>query len=197
MVNIESTSSQVQVTLYAMLSEIVLLISETADFQTLLQKLVKKVKWVLDFNRCTLSLLDDGGETYRLQTLFETRRNVAKVDQIEIPIEDGIMGEAIRSRKMQWITEPAANKIEINNPVDVTLWDGSINAVLSLPLQAYGSILGVLTFATVRDNGYSYEDIKVALSIASHLSLAIDRWQQAQKLQRANQELGFMRGAHR
>jgi signal transduction histidine kinase/DNA-binding response OmpR family regulator/HPt (histidine-containing phosphotransfer) domain-containing protein len=174
---------------YALLSEVVLLISETPDFQQLLRDLIQKIKWVLDFNRCTLALLDADTDSYGLQTLLETRHNVPKTELEGIDLTHGIMGEVMRTREIRWIPAPATTKSNINHPVDETLWDGSINTILSLPLQAYGGVLGALTFATLRENGYTNEDVKVALSIATHLSLAIDRWRQTQKLQRANQEL--------
>ena len=189
MANIVSDNTQIQAARFAILSEVVLLISETSDIQQLLERLIQKVKWVLDFNRCTLALLNDGGDTYKLQTLLETRRKMPDIDRAEIPLSDGIMGDVMRSRKMQWITEPATSISDVNHPVDVNLWDGSINTILSLPLHAYGKELGALTFATIRENGYAQEDIKVALSIATHLSLAIDRWNQTMQLQHANQEL--------
>ena len=131
----EIENPQIQAARYGMLSEVVLLISETPDVQQLIEQLIQKVKWVLDFNRCTLALLNEGGDTYRLQALLETRRKIPNVDQSEIPLAHGIMGEVMRSQKIQWITEPATSKSDIHHPVDVTLWDGSINAILSLPLS--------------------------------------------------------------
>ena len=50
-------------------------------------------------------------------------------------------------------------------------------------------MLGVLTFATSKPNGYNREDIKVAVSIATHLAIAIDRAWQTTELQKANTEL--------
>jgi signal transduction histidine kinase/CheY-like chemotaxis protein/PAS domain-containing protein len=184
-----SENAHIPAARFALLSEIVLLISETPDFQQLLNELILKIKWVMDFNRCTLTLLNDDAVTYQLQTLLETRREMPNIDQAEIPIEHGLMGQVMRSQEIQWITDPAASKLELRHPVDVTLWDGSIKSILSLPLQAYGNSLGALTFAVTRENGYVEDDIKVALSIASHLSSAYDRWRQTQKLQHANQEL--------
>ncbi|UCC88714.1 MAG: GAF domain-containing protein, partial [Anaerolineales bacterium] len=55
--------------------------------------------------------------------------------------------------------------------------------------EAYGKVLGALTFATSKQDGYNREDIKVAVAIATHLALAIDRWQQTQQLEHAKQEL--------
>jgi signal transduction protein with GAF and PtsI domain len=59
---------QVQAARFGMLSDIVLQITKTPDLQLLLKRLIGQIKWVLDFERCTLALLDDDGQTYHLQT---------------------------------------------------------------------------------------------------------------------------------
>jgi len=70
----EQEAANIQAARYAILSEIVLLIAKTPDLQQLLKQLINKVKWVLDFDRCTLALLNDDGQAYQLQTLLEPRR---------------------------------------------------------------------------------------------------------------------------
>jgi len=65
--------------------------------------------------------------------------------------------------------------------------DGSLATILSFRWslrKVLGSSLG-----TTRPNGYQRDDIKVAVSLTAHLALAIDRGQQTQQLQHANQEL--------
>jgi signal transduction histidine kinase/CheY-like chemotaxis protein len=185
----EEENGQFQAARYGMLSEVVLLISKTADLQQLLKKLIGQVKWVLDFDRCTLALLNDDGRTYQLQTLMETRRDKAQVAEAALPLAHDLPGAVMRSRQLRLITDLAAAKDEFLSPADPVMCDGSLATILSLPLQAYGKVLGALTFGTTRQDGYNREDIKVAVSIATHLALAIDRWQQTQQLQQANDEL--------
>jgi signal transduction histidine kinase/DNA-binding response OmpR family regulator/HPt (histidine-containing phosphotransfer) domain-containing protein/PAS domain-containing protein len=185
----EHDSGPIQAARYAMLSDVVLLISKTADLQQLLNKLIGQVKWVLDFDRCTLALLNDEGQTYQLQTLLETRPEVAPVSEAALPLAHGLPGAVMSSRQMHLITDVAGAGAEIPRPADPALWDGSLATILSLPLQAYGKVLGALTFSTTRPHGYTREDVKVVTSIATHLALAIERWQQTQQLQHANQEL--------
>ena len=91
-----------------MLSDIVLQISQTADLQLLLKRLIGQIKWVLDFERCTLALLDGDGQTYRLQTLMETRRGVPAVAEAAVPLAEGISGAVMRSQQMRLITDPPA-----------------------------------------------------------------------------------------
>ena len=75
----ERDNQQMQAARYAMLSDVVLLMAKTTDFQRLLGQFVGQVKWVLDFDRCTLALLDNDAQAYQLQTLLETRRDVPGV----------------------------------------------------------------------------------------------------------------------
>jgi signal transduction histidine kinase/CheY-like chemotaxis protein/PAS domain-containing protein len=182
-------TGQIQAARYGMLSEVVLLIAKTGDFQQLLKGLIGKVKWVLDFDRCTLALLNDDGQTYQLQTLMETRREKPLAAEAALPLAHDLPGAVMRNRQLRLITDVAAAKDEFLSPGDPIMCDSSLATILSLPLQAYGKVLGALTFGTTRQDGYTREDIKVAVSIATHLALAIDRWQQTQQLQQANDEL--------
>jgi signal transduction histidine kinase/CheY-like chemotaxis protein len=185
----EPDSRQIQAARYGMLSEVVLLIAKTTDLQQLLKELIGKIKWVLDFERCTLALLNDDAQTYQLQTLLETRRAVARVTEAALPLSQGVAGAVMCSRQMRLLTDLTAARHEIPGTDDPALWDGSLATILALPLEAYGKVLGALTFSTTKHAGYQRDDIKVAVSIATHLSLAIDRWQQTRQLQHANHEL--------
>ena len=185
----ELDSERLQAARHAMLSEVVLLISETADFQSLLKRFIGKVKWVLDFDRCTLALLNNDTQSYELQTLFETRRDLPSVPSTPLSLEIGIPGAVMRSRQVRLITDLAAARAEVPLPADHALWDGALATILSLPLQAYGKVVGALTFGATRPDAYNHDDVKTATSLATHLALAIDRWQQTQKLQQANTEL--------
>src|SRR5512142_654893 len=96
---------QIQAARYGLLSEVVLLIAQTPDLDLLLKRLIGKLKWVLDFDRCTLALLDEDAQTYQLSTLFETRRDVPSVVVPSIPARQGIPGDVMRTRQMRLITD--------------------------------------------------------------------------------------------
>ncbi|MGD8491399.1 MAG: GAF domain-containing protein, partial [Anaerolineae bacterium] len=185
----EPDSERLEAARHAMLSEVVLLISETADFQTLLKRFIGKVKWVLDFDRCTLALLNNDTQSYELRSLFETRRGVPATPSTAIPLGHGIPGAVMRSQQVRLIRDLAAARDETPVPADPALWDGSLTTILSLPLQAYGKVVGALTFGTSRRDAYNRDDVKTATSLAAHLALAIDRWQQTEQLRQANAEL--------
>ncbi len=185
----ERELGQIQAARYGLLSEIVLLIAQSPSLGRLLTGVVNKVKWVLDFERCTLALVNEERQSYRLETLLETRRQVAKVNETAVPLDHGLPGLVMHSRQLRLITDIPAARAEVAHCADPALWDGSLASALSVPLQAYGHVLGAITFASTQRDVYGREDIKVAQSIATHLALAIDRWQQTGKLQQANAEL--------
>ncbi|HMN29039.1 MAG TPA: GAF domain-containing protein [Caldilineaceae bacterium] len=185
----EQKSGQIQAARYGVLSEAMLFIAQTADLQQLIKQLATKIKWVLDFERCTLALLEGNGQSYRLQTLLETRPGKPVAPAEALSLAQDLPGWVMQSRQVRLITDVAAARDEFPQPADLALWDGSLTTILSLPLETFGKVLGALTFATTRQTGYNREDLKVAVTIAAHLAAAIDRWQQHQQVQQANQEL--------
>jgi signal transduction protein with GAF and PtsI domain len=114
----EHDTGQIQAARYGMLSEVVLLISKTADLQRLLKGLIGQVKWVLEFDRCTLALLDSDAQTYQLQTLLETRRDKPQVTKIALPLAQGLPGSVMQSRQLRLITDLAAAQDEFLSPAD-------------------------------------------------------------------------------
>ena len=136
MAELEKDTRQIQAARYGLLSEVVLLIAQTADLQQLLGQFVGKVKWVLDFERCTLALLGSDGQTYELQTLLEKRDSVPKVTAKAVPITQGLMGTVIQSRQVRLISDVMSTASEFPHPTDAVLWDGSLKTILSIPLEA-------------------------------------------------------------
>ena len=110
----EQETGQIQAARYGLLSEVVLLIAQTSDLQRLLKGAINKVKWVLDFERCTLALLNGDGQTYQLQTLLETRRNVPRVTEEAVPLTQDILTEVMHSQQMRLITDVPALQEEIS-----------------------------------------------------------------------------------
>lgn len=172
---------------YGLLSEVLLLIAKTPDFEKLLSGAVGKIKWALDFDRCNLALLNEDEESYQLRTLLETRRDMPRLDLDQVPLKEGIAGLTMRTRRVHLVVGGDYGPDEAPPVVDKTMEGGAMANVLSLPLHAYGKVLGAITFARASEHSFTREDNKVAVEFATHLSLAIDRWRQRQKL-RASEE---------
>jgi GAF domain-containing protein len=88
---------QAQAARLALLSEVVLLIAKTPDLDRLLSGAINKLKWVIDFERCTLGLVNSEGTAYQLRTLMETRRGFPKSRDKPPVSDDALEGGSIRS----------------------------------------------------------------------------------------------------
>jgi PAS domain S-box-containing protein len=191
--NPESTDQesawQTQAARFALLSEVVLLIAKTPDLDRLLNAVIGKMKWVIDFQRCTLALVNDDEDAYDLRILLETRRGAPKDSRSAVPLSTGISGDAIKTRQMRLIANYSTEQKNLPSPADDGMEDGTIASILAIPLQAYGKILGCLAFGVERSDAFTPDDTKVAASFCTHLGLAIDRWQRTQELEMANRKL--------
>lgn len=176
-----------QLTRYGLLSEALLLIAETPDLDRLLSGATNKLKWVLDFERCTLALIKQDGESFSLRTLLETRRNVAKIDAPDLPLENGLVREIVQTRRMRLISDLSSERDGLPPVSDPAIEDGSLGTVLALPLKAYDKTLGCLTFCSSKIDAFDREDIKIAVAFATHLGLAIDRSQQNEVVRQAHE----------
>jgi signal transduction histidine kinase/CheY-like chemotaxis protein len=178
---------QTQAARYALLSEVVLLIAKTPELDRLLTGAIGKLKWVLDFERCTLALLNEDGESYALRTLLDSQRDARPVEEQSVPLDRGIPGLVMQNRRMHLVTTSDAATADSPPVVDEAMEGGAMAVVLSLPLHAYDKMLGAITFARTEDEAFSREDVKISVEFATHLSLAIERWQQQQKLQQSEE----------
>ncbi len=173
---------------YALLSELALSLSEASDMEALTREFVPKLKYMIDFNRCTLALLEEDGTTYRLLILLETRQETSQASSDNISLQCGISGKVILSEEMCVLDSRGRNWVKQWPIADEAMEGGSLNSIMCLPLQVSGKPFGAITFGTGQI-GYSRADISTASIIANHLSLAIDRWNMIQKLRSANEEI--------
>ena len=183
------SAERLQTARYGILAEVALQIARAEDRDGLLAGLAGQIKWLLDFERCALSLLDESGERYDYLTLFESRDEVPRLNLEGVDLRAGLSGAVFadgRSCLLEQAALAAQPPFEI---VDPALWDGSLASVLALPLVAYGDQLGVLTLATADARGYDAEDITLATAVATHLALTLERWRQTERLEQNNREL--------
>jgi len=185
----EQESVQIQAARYATLAEVVLYIAQTEDAEDLLERLSSEIKWVLDFDYCTLALLNEDKSAYQLHTLLAPREITPDVDLEDIPFGEGIPGSVMMSRQLRMINDLDAIQDELSPTADKVIQTGKLATIFSIPLQAFDRIIGALTFGSALPDSYTREDIKVAVSVATHLSLALDRIYKTQELTHANKEL--------
>ena len=68
-----SNTLDIEKTRYLLLLEFALSLSKATGLKTLKADVIPKLKYIMDFNRCGLALLNEEKSSYRLLTLLETR----------------------------------------------------------------------------------------------------------------------------
>ena len=179
---------EAQAARFALISDVVLLIARSTELEQLLLQAVNRIKWVFDFNRCTMALIEKGGETYALRTLLETRRGHEKVEKTGVSVDTGLHGKVIQSGQPVVETDISAVLGDLPQLIDPALADGTSRSVIGLPLRAYGRVIGAIVFSATRAGVFSDEDVKLAVQFATHLGLAIDRFRQEGELRTAERK---------
>jgi adenylate cyclase len=184
---------EAQAARFALISDVVLLIARSKDLEQLLLQAVNRIKWVFDFNRCTLALVDKDGASYSIRTLLETRRGLAAVEKSGVAVDAGLHGKVIASGQPWVEADISQASSDLPEPVDPALADGSTRSAIGLPLRAYGRVIGAILFSATRANVFSEDDVKLALQFATHLGLAIDRFRQSEALREAERKASSAR----
>ena len=191
-----SNTPDIEKTRYLLMLEFALSLSEATGLKTLKADVIPKLKYIMDFNRCGLALLNEEKSSYRLLTLLETREEMPRTGKERIALDNGIYGKVILDGEpsvFRGLSQESPKGIAVADP---SMEGGSLNSVMCLALQASGRIFGSIAFGTNETLGYGRADIYMASTIAAHLSLAIDRWKMVQdlatvseKVQELNEEL--------
>jgi signal transduction histidine kinase/DNA-binding response OmpR family regulator/HPt (histidine-containing phosphotransfer) domain-containing protein/PAS domain-containing protein len=171
------------------LSELVFINAISSDIQEILEKIIAEARSILEFDRCTLAKFDQDTQSYQMLSLFETRQDAPSVSENKIPLSDDLMSNVIRTGEVRLVTDFDAARFGVNKKSDQVMWDGSLSMALSVPLEAFGRVVGVVTFGSRQQDNFDDDDIQVARVIASYLAMAIDRWQQNQQLHDVKQDL--------
>jgi len=141
-----------------------------------------RLKWILDFTRVDVALLNPDGQTYSLQTVFELRPDARFASQTALPLDRGAFGKMMRSGESCHCFNPRIQPIARECIVDESLEGGSLLSILSVSLEANRKVLGVLSFGSTEEARYCHQDIEIASRFATHSAIAVQNWQHCTKL---------------
>ena len=91
-----------------LLLDLLLFAAAAADRQTLLAGVIERLKWLLDFDRCYLALLNADGKTYELWRLFEIGAEEPHVVESAVNLQHGLPGQVIQSGELRMLAEARA-----------------------------------------------------------------------------------------
>ncbi len=185
----EIIAKENQGTQFDILSDIIQLSTEADRYEQLYVQVIDKAKQLLDFDDCSLALLQPDHQTYKLRNLI-TSQTYSSDDMDETyPLNIGIPGAVIRSQKIQFMSADEISAYDQTNPDNPDMFGGKLGTILSLPIQKNGDILGALTFTPPPNASYSQEDINIAKTLAAQIALLIDRTEHINQLRDAKEEI--------
>ena len=187
-----SSTSYIEKSRYVLISEFALSLSEATGLDALKTDVIPKLKYIIDFNSCTLALLNEDESSYRLLNLLETRQEMSRTATERLPLDSGIHGNVILNGEPHIYSDHSWEPAETMEVVDPSLAGSSLNSIMCLSLQVGGKVFGSIAFGTNQNVGYTHADINIASTIATHLSLAIDRWHMIEKLSTAEERYRFL-----
>jgi hypothetical protein len=76
----------------ALLLELLAGLARAQEPEAVWTELAGRLKWLLDFERCDVAVLNPDAQTYDLQTVFEARPGIPRVREAHVPLAAGVLG---------------------------------------------------------------------------------------------------------
>ena len=155
-------TSHIEESRYVLISEFALSLSEATGLDALKADVIPKLKYIIDFNRCTLALLNEDKSSYRLLTLLGTGHEMPRTTKEKIPWDSGIHGDVVLSGEPRICGDRSWESVTGMPVADPSIEEGSLNSIMCLPLQVGGKVFGSIAFGTNQKAGYMRTDIYMA-----------------------------------
>lgn len=155
----------------AAVQEIVTAINQSLELDEILDIVGHQAKWLLDFDSCSVCLVEENSSEPNLITLFGppvTRQALRGGEQD--PIED-----ALHTNQAQLIREAGET--------------AAFQSYIVLPMGVEGSVLGTINFASKKSQIYNLDDLRIAYLLALQLASAIHNARQFNQIHSLYQEL--------
>lgn len=153
-----------------LLAELASELSAVTDFEALQQILTRKLRWIVDFDRCTLAVQAESGDTEYLLFEITSPSKAKSISPQKIPIEQGWTGRVLIDSKPYFIEDLAQLLASIISPPNEH-WGIVPNArsLMLLPLQMGERTIGSLNFSSNTVGAYSVTWRNLASLLASQV----------------------------
>lgn len=138
------------------------------------QELIAAARDLLAFERCTLIQKNHEQTTYSIQTLYESRPGYPKVSQLMLSPAKDIIHTLVPEQQTRLVTDPTAIQEIFCNDCDPHLGDGSLGAVLLIPLLSEQYLSRLLIFGFTNPEDIPPEKVRFAEMAAERLCLRLE-----------------------
>jgi len=151
------------------LREVGLAIGSVVDLDRILELILAKITDVVDAERATLYLLDEGREELVSRVVVGE-----EVQTIRVPLGKGLAGVAARTGRPVRVADAYRDKRFLRDWDDVTGF--RTRSILAVPMKNHvGWVMGVVQALNKKDGGtFSAEDEGLLMALATHAAVTID-----------------------
>jgi diguanylate cyclase (GGDEF)-like protein/putative nucleotidyltransferase with HDIG domain len=121
---------------------------------------------VIPYDALAIYLLEGG----RLRPEFVTGDEFRLFSSLEIPAGEGLSGWVAENRKPIINGNPSVEPGYLNDPLKTS----ALRSALSVPLEAVGGVVGVLTLYHARREAFTRDHLRILQAISSKLALSIE-----------------------
>ncbi|MFN8495965.1 MAG: ATP-binding protein [Caldilineaceae bacterium] len=157
----------------AIVNEIAVEINRSLDLTTILQVVGQQVKWLLDFDHCSVCLYQ-APDSREYVTLW----GVAPAEEIWERLPQNPVEMALRTKQTQVL--PHCHTVDETFP---------FRSQIVIPMESAGEMVGALNFAARQAELYTQEDVRIAYLLALQLGNAIRNTQRFEEISQLYQQL--------
>ncbi|MDA2805360.1 GAF domain-containing protein [Nocardiopsis sp. LSu2-4] len=161
------------------------------DLDRVLHAIVDRARNLLGTDTAYLTLRDqerdDGGTSMRVTSGSVS----ARFQRLRLSPGDGL-GGLVAQTALPYVTANYLNDARFlhTDDIDAGVSEEGLVAILGVPLQLNGRVIGVLFAANRRERPFSHEEVALLGSLAAHASIAIDNAGLLEDTRAALEELG-------
>jgi signal transduction histidine kinase len=155
----------------AAIQEIATSVNRSLRLEDILRVVGQQIKWVLDFDLCTIYACNEDGTTQH-NILASTYRNPEVVQNLPL-IAQAIATEQSQLEADAWTRNPSA----------------PFRSIMVIPMINEGEALGTINFLRRIPDGYTQDDIRIAYLMVLQVTSAIRNARRFTEVQRLNSQL--------
>ncbi|GAA4941322.1 helix-turn-helix domain-containing protein [Streptomonospora halophila] len=160
------------------------------DLDQVLRAIVDRARNLLGTDTAYLTLRDTAVEDGDTVMRVTSGSVSARFQQLRLGPSEGL-GGLVAETALPYVTANyfADSRFEHTDTIDAGVLDEGLVAILGVPLQLNGRVIGVLFAANRRERPFSHAEVALLGSLATHASIAIDSANLLEKTRAALEEL--------
>ncbi len=146
-------------------------LTEQLDLRELLQRVLQLTLEAVGAPAGSILVLDEHGEVTEGAIAYGGKVHDHSAEQLRDTYEQGLAGWVVENRQAVLIQDTSKDERWLHKPDEKS--DGAPRSVISVPLLAREHIVGALTLARRKPNGFTEEDLALATAIADQAGVAV------------------------